>query len=208
MSRKKLSSKKKLTIVIVALLSILLFSVFALYILRQDDTPEYYLPEPSDGPFAEVDWNEDIMSDPEYLALGDRLSVYADIPPFGRYPMTSGEDISLGEEAALLYKVIESIRAGDAELYNSYFSDFYHRIAGEKQSFTQQKLYDIEIKYVKTVEDDNAGVQKVFRVAYKIMENNGTYRNDIASDEMRYVYFYVRAFSGRFEVYSMVYTKF
>jgi hypothetical protein len=206
--KKKLSNKKKLMIVVIASVSILVFSVVSLYILRRDDTPEFYTPPPSDGYFAPVDWNADALSDPAYLELGDRLTVYADAPPFGRYPITSEGDLALGHEAELLYRVIESIRAGNHELYNSFFSDFYLRVAGEKGPFTQQKLYDIELKYEKTVEDDDAGILKVFRVGYKILDNNGTYRNDIASDELRFVYFYVRQFSGRYEVYSMVYTKF
>lgn len=192
---------------IVASVCILVFSVLAIYILEREETPEFYTPLPSDGPFAPIDWSEDIMKDPDYLALGDRLFVYADIPPFSHYPIKDG-DIALGSDAVLLYRVIESVRRGDSELYNSYFSDFYRRIVGEKPPFTPQKLYDIEICYDKTVEDDAAGVLHVYRVGYKIMENNGTYRNDVASDELRYVYFYVRTVSGRSEVYSMLYTQF
>ncbi len=206
--RNQLSNKKKLLIVAITFACILAFSVLALYLLKKDEAPDFYLPEPSDGPFAPVDWGEDALSDPDYLALGDRLTVYADIPSFGRYPVTSDEDLALGNEVLLLYRVIESVRAGDAELYNSFFSDFYRRIAGEKEPFTAQKLYDIEITYQKTFEDDDAGVLSLYRVGYKIMDNNGTYRNDIASDELRYVYFHVRNVSGRFEVYSMVYAKY
>lgn len=205
--KKKLSNKKKLTIVIVAFVCIFAFSAFSIYILERDDTPELYLPPPSDGPFAPIDWSGDALNDPAYLALGDRLLVYADIPPFDRYPLADG-DISLGQEAQLLYRVLESVRCGDSELYNSFFSDFYLKIAGKKERFTQQKLYDIEIRYEKTYEDDSAGVLSVYRVGYKIMDNNGTYRNDIASDELRYVYFYVRTVSGSSEVYSMLYTQF
>ena len=205
--KKKLTNKKKLTIVIVAFACILVFSVFAIYVLRRDQTPKFYFPEPSDGPFAPIDWSEDIMSDPEYLALGDLLLVYADVPPFSHYPMSDG-DLALGADAVLLYRVIESIRAGDAELYNGFFSDFYLRAVGEKPDFTPQKLYDIEITYCKTYEDDTAGVLNMYRVGYKIMDNNGTYRNDIASDELRYVYFCIRMASGGTEVYSMLFTQF
>ena len=206
--RKKLSNRKKLTVVAVAFVSILAFSVLALYILRRDETPDYYIPPPSDGYFAPIDWEADALSDPEYLALGDRLTVYADVPPFAHYPVTDPGDLTLGQNVALLYRVIEAIREGDAELYNSFFSDFHIRIAGEKAPFTQQKLYDIQIIYDKTVEDESAGYLSVYRVGYKIMDNNGTYRNDIASDELRYVYFYVRNVAGRSEVYSMLYLKF
>lgn len=192
---------------IVASVSILVFSVLALYILRLDDTPEFYLPPPSDGPFAPVDWDEDIWADPEYLALGDRLTVYAEIPPFTSYPLTGPDDLSLGDDAALLYRVLQSVRAGDAELYNSFFSDYYRRIAGEKQAFTPQKLYDIRICYEKALIDEKAGYLRLYRVEYRIMDNNGTYRNDIASDELRGVYFYVRSTAQGCEVYSLVYPR-
>lgn len=207
-TRKKLSNKKKLTIVLTAFLSILIFSVVALYILTLDDTPKFYFPPESDGPFAEVDWSDDHLSDPEYLALGDRLSVYADVPPFDNYPIANAEDYTLGNEVLLVYRVLEAVRAGDATLYNSFFSDFYLRVVGEKGAFTQQKLYDIKIQYLKTVQEEDVGNLTVFRVAYKIMDNNGTYRNDVASDEIRFVYFNVRTYGGRLEVYSMTYEKF
>lgn len=205
--KKKLSNKRKLTIVAVAAVSVLVFSVVALYVLRLDDTPEFYFPPPCDGPFAPIDPSEDIWADPDYLALGDRLTVYAEKPPFDSYPIAGPDDLSLGADVAFLYRVLDSVWSGDAELYNSYFSDFYLRVAGEKQDFTPQKLYDVRIRYVKTVNDEKAGYLSLYRIEYKIMDNNGTYRNDIASDESRGVYFYVRATSSGYEVYSIVYPK-
>ena len=206
--KKKLSNKQKLTAVIVAFLIILVLSVLSIFVLEREDTPQFYTPPPCDGPFAEIDSNEDIWQDPDYLALGDRLTVYADKDGMADYPISSADDLTLGRDVALLYSLIEAIRAGDHELYNSYFSDFYLRVAGERGAFTAQKLYDIKIAYQKTFEDEAAGFLNVYRVGYKIMDNNGSYRNDIASDELRYVYFNVRSYSGYSEIYSMVYVNF
>ena len=100
---------------------------------------------------------------------------------------------------------MQAIIEGDADTYNSYFSDQHKRMAGEKAAFTPQKLYDIDLTYLNTTQDDEVGILVQFRVAYKILDNNGTFRNDIGGDQIRYEYYYVRL--GGAQVYKMVYAE-
>ena len=55
------------------------------------------------------------------------------------------------------------------------------------EKFTSQKIYDIDVEFYQEVSDSaNEKVKyEYYIVRYKIMYNNGTFRDDVGSDETR-----------------------
>jgi hypothetical protein len=51
--------------------------------------------------------------------------------------------------------------------------------------FTQQMLYDLNIHTYRTETRDDGSKLVTYKLMYKIMQNNGTYRNDVGSDGAR-----------------------
>ena len=107
-----------------------------------------------------------------------------------------------GEAFAVVYNVIIAIRNGDATTYNFYMG----KKELKKGIFTQQQIYDILITFQPGYTDDEevSYDKAVFKVEYKIHENNGTYRNNIESDASRPIYFIVDNSSGEMLVTDMI----
>ncbi len=58
--------------------------------------------------------------------------------------------------------------------------------------FTQQMLYDINIHSYRTEHLDDGSRLVIYKLMYKIMQNNGTYRKDVGSDGARPEYLVLR----------------
>ena len=140
----------------------------------------------------------DIFEYEEYLGL-DRNIYYAD----GSGLKESVEESKVpnyGEGFAVVYNVIKAIINGDADTYNDYMGE---NILKEDE-FTQQQLYEIVItKDSQTSNKTDTGKiynQYTFTVEYMIHENNGTFRTDFGSDEIKKQYFVVTNQSGKYLV--------
>lgn len=140
----------------------------------------------------------DIMEYDEYLGF-DR-NIYLDDKQTGVKESVSDEQASLhGKGFEVVYFVLRAINEGDCDTYNGYMG----KDALKKGDFTQQQIYDITISPHSSSE--GGGVEEyIFKVTYKIHENNGTYRNTIESDTSRPQYFYVDNSSGKFLVVKIV----
>jgi hypothetical protein len=69
--------------------------------------------------------------------------------------------------------------------------------------FTKQKLYDIEIEFYQetsTNEDGDTVNSFDYWLYYKIRRNNGTFRNDMASDCSRKEYIRVSERDGKWKI--------
>ena len=144
----------------------------------------------------------DIMEYDEYLDL-DR-NVYLNDKHSGVVQSITEEDCdNHGAPTGVLYRVLMAIRAGDHAEYNNYMGQKFLK----KDSFTQQQIYDIEISPYSsgTVKDDGGAYNEyVFKVTYRIHENNGTYRNTIESDVSRPQYFIINDSTGKLLVMDIV----
>lgn len=137
----------------------------------------------------------DIMEYEEYLKL-DRTVYYNNKKSGIRVSVAPEEYYMYGEEFEILCQVLESVIAGDADVYNSFMGDK----SLKKTSFTQQQIYDIEISpystQILTTKEGISYTECVFEVRYKIHENNGTYRNTVDSDMTRPLYFVINDSTG------------
>ena len=86
-----------------------------------------------------------------------------------------------GKEVEYMVEYIYSIIYGDCDEYNSFFSEKYFLENEKEDSFTMQKIYDVDIKKEMPTagsEDGSDYTMYVFRIQYRILENNGTFRDD------------------------------
>ena len=135
--------------------------------------------------FTYPHYDEDITADAVYMELDRRIHLR-------RGPETvaleSAEDAALHSEAvAFLARYFEIVMAGDADAYNSLFTDTYYKSTLPFQRFSPQKIYDIVLQEAELDEDE--GDSYVYYVSYAIHDNDGTFRRDVGSDASRVLVF-------------------
>ena len=109
-----------------------------------------------------------------------------------------------GDAFVMICDILDAINRGDVDAYNSMVNEPLRRT-----SFTQQQIYGIQIQTYskKTMVGKNnlEYIEYVYKVKYKIHENNGTYRNDILSDASRDQYFVINDSSGEMLVMDIIF---
>ena len=98
-----------------------------------------------------------------------------------------------GDAFVMICDILDAINRGDVDAYNSMVDEPLRRT-----SFTQQQIYGILItKESETaVKDGGYYTEYVYKVEYKIHENNGSFRRDIESDASRPQYFVINDSTG------------
>lgn len=199
---KNSKSKKRVWIIIACLVGVLVLCGIMIAIIESVESGEGELE--TWGAIDPLKLHEtygedfDIMEYDAYLGF-DR-NIYLDDKQTGVKESVPQDQASLhGKAFEVVYYVLRAINEGDSETYNAYMgSDTL-----KKGEFTQQQIYDITISPHSSSED--GGIEKyIFKVTYKIHENNGTYRNTIESDSSRPQYFYVNNSSGEFLVVKIL----
>ena len=203
--------KRLLTIIgVVVLVMILLFvisyAIDAYYSSRTNDDSK-----PIDFDFYPADYSENIFDDEEYKALiKDGIISYTD----GATGVTVGVDTDnpqkYGGDVEFMIDYIYTIINGDADAYNTFFTEQYLKEHKKHEKFTMQKLYDVNITKLTSNEvSGKNGSYTVYEFAldYKILENNGTFRNDIGEGSKRQ-YITVTAENGELLINSISTAKY
>lgn len=134
-----------------------------------------------------ADYDENIFEDEEYLKK-DR-TVYYQEGAQGLYLATRQDALNTGELATLFYDYFDAVIHGDHTMLNTFFTAEYFEKNGEKEPFTMQRLYRMEVELINTFYQDQGTPYEIavyeFDVRYAIDRNNGTFRDDLASDTTR-----------------------
>lgn len=196
-------NKKIILIVLVATLLILgLMSIIIALLQMGDDGPEvetYGTVDPSLLHETKEE-NFDILRYEEYLSL-NRSITYKE----------SNISVSIDEESVknydvglqLMYELVGYAIAGDYYEYNS----LIYPDDEKEEPFTQQQIYDVVLtRHSYTEKQGNGGMysEYVYKIEYKIHENNGTFRNDIVSDASRPQYFVINNSTGEVLVMDII----
>lgn len=136
--------------------------------------------------FYEPDWEADIMEDEEYLDRGWYVT----------YTNEMGESVKILDDNYLKYGIgveylsyyFAAIQSGDCETYNALFGDEYYEKNDPIDPFTPQRIYDIQLRLLNESEIDDESYVINYALEYKIMRNDGTFRQDIGSDMARTQY--------------------
>jgi len=136
--------------------------------------------------FYTADFDEDISKDQDYL--GKNREIRYTNQNVSTY-ITEQNIGDLGDTAKFFKDYMNTVITGDYQKYPEYFTEKYKnkknafdKRAQDLQPFTKQKLYDIEVRFLdaKQVDGENGKVTYSFyHVEYKILKNNGTFRNDL-----------------------------
>ena len=187
--------KRNMIIVLVCMVAFAVVAIPLINILDklQSDASEEETTKQTGNFFipATPDYEYDIMQDEEYLQLNRRI-YHCDERSGLTEELTDKNIGGYGPAARVLREAINAIIAGDADAYNSLFSDNYYANNEPESPFTMQRLYDIKITKVnETIKSGEKGkyTQYEYEVEYKIRLNDGTFRTDIGHDESKKQYF-------------------
>jgi len=155
--------------------------------------------------FHPIDYDLDITADSVYMGL-DRYLYYKN----GGETMavTDGNYAKHGRPVEFFGTYFDTVIAGDAETYNTFFTDRYYASNKPRDSFPPQMLYDILIEQLTMTENEDKTVTYTFNVSYKIHKNTGTFRNDIDSDASRVLYYeLIEGMDGTVKIDRITYYK-
>ena len=135
--------------------------------------------------FFEPDYEENILNDADYLDK-NRYIEFTN----GAISVTiaDGRFSEFGKPLVFFNEYFTTVINGDHNTYNGFFTADYYKdkthIPYEK--FTMQRVYNINVELIQEslIESgENYGdTMYIFRVAYMIMKNDGTFRKDMGSD--------------------------
>lgn len=200
-------AKKRVIIIIAVMLGLLVVFAALLAILEGIENGEKngkYEPEAIDPALLHGTKDEefDIMEYPEYLKY-DRSIYYTDQYSGITVSVDESDVPDYGKGFEVVYKLLIAINEGDCDAYN----DLVGSRELEKDGFTQQQIYGIKVvKQSEGVAEYNGKTcnEHIFKVTYKIHENNGTYRDTIMSDASRPQYFVVNDSTGEYLLMEII----
>ncbi len=135
------------------------------------------------------DWESDIFQNKEWLEKSRFITYTENGMSVG---LVDGDYSSYGRAVEMFGEYVDALMKGDAELVNGFYTAEYFESHERFERITMQKLYDIEVEYISRSEITVGGkaVDKyIYKFTYKIMENDGTFRNDLVSDATRAQYY-------------------
>ena len=127
-------------------------------------------------------YGQDIYADEEYMKLNRYIS-YKNGPD--TYMIADGDYLKYGVCMEFFAGYFESVKLGEYEDYDKYFTDEYLKKQSNKDMFAPQKIYDITLEETRTDIHTDGTESHFFYVNYKIFKNDGSFRNDMGSDVTR-----------------------
>lgn len=198
-------AKKRIIIALIAILAILVLlfaTVFVIDYFEASDEENAGVQTISPDEFYPVDWEEDIYLDKDYTDLiSGEFIKYDGQNNEGIVGITPENVQSKGEDVVFLVDMIYDIIEGDVESYNSKFSSEYYKNNTPMEKFTKQKVYDVNITYAQA--ENISGKGTMYCIEYKILKNNGTFRNDILNGSKKQ-YITLVNYSGEIKINSLV----
>ena len=196
------AQKRKLKIIILSvfgislLIAVVYFIVLSLPPKKTESTD--YTDALTDYTFYSV-VDENIFEDEDYTEEMRKIN-FSDVSEGIKEYILNEENISDCEASVVfMYNYINYIISGDVEKYNSCFSQAYYEKVYPKSYFTMQRLYDINLYKVDERYEDGYAIY-IFKLDYKILKNNGTFRKDISSSASRTKTIYVTNREGRLAI--------
>ncbi len=146
-------------------------------------------PKPQTGVFEQIDFDADIELDEDYQ--NELLYMtYTDSEVLA-VTITDGDFAEYDENLVFFNDYFTCLRKGEYERYDTFFTKSYfedNEHTDLEFGFTKQRIYDIFITKTSKGYEEDGNVYRTYEVKYKIMKNDGTFRNDIGSDETRAQY--------------------
>lgn len=196
-NRKKLKTAVLSVGIVLVVLALLAFGLSALLnAVKEPAATSSSLP---DHAFYEPDYEKNIFEDEAYRKL-DSSVLYMD---FGTgETLTEQNYQTVGVASAFFYTYFQAVINGDARTYRSLLSDTYIEEKQPPERFTMQMLYDISVNQIQRSSTAQYQGKEVtayyFSVSYRIFRNDGTFRNDVGSNQSTTQYYELYAVDGTF----------
>jgi len=180
-------------------LLLVLGAFYIISILLQKDKVDYT--EKQEGIFYfSADYDTPPTEDLVYLSK-NRDVMFTD--HLGNGELLTADTAEDKNVKALMYNYFVSLIEGDAEKHASLLSINYKKHFAVQKRFTPQKVYDIDVRFL-TGGTENGVYSDKYQVAYKIYENDGTYRADVGSGVAKLMVFEVVNDNGVYKINSIV----
>jgi len=134
--------------------------------------------------FYPADYSVDPYADPKYmLQIRDVYFVEGNTGVL----VTDETRDTIRNTASFFERYFKLAIEGKFEEFQELFDKSLYNGLKIPEKFTSQKIYDIDVEFYQEVSDSaNEKVKyEYYIVRYKIMYNNGTFRDDVGSDETR-----------------------
>ncbi|MFA6730429.1 MAG: hypothetical protein WCR95_05470 [Eubacteriales bacterium] len=169
--------------------------------------------------FADINYDIDIFEDPIYVSR-ERNITYLEFKTgelIGT-DYTGGENwhgikpkevyLLISDEAAFFRDYFICLISGDYNVYGKFFTKNFFRFYSIPEKFTRQKIYDITVdlydRETITVDGDSVLVEH-YIVAYRIMNNNSSFRGDMGSDVVKPLYFKLIKQAGEIKIEAITF---
>ena len=128
-------------------------------------------------------YDGDIMENAEYLELNRMIDYCNDPQGYGlRQSIVEENEEEFDASVLFLRDYLQTVIAGDATAYNTYFNDIYFENNEPKSAFYQQMLYNMAIYFESTEKQESGDTLTTYRLEYMIYRNNGSFHSDVGSD--------------------------
>lgn len=149
----------------------------------EDPKGENKIPE-EEFYYYPADYETDIFTVPEYLALDRRVKYSPDSSQ--SYLIQNGDYAAEGEPGLVIIgEYLNAVIAGDHEKVNSLYTDKFLEENGAHEKFPPQKLFKIRIKNERVVEEKDGYTVYYFTVSYRIFRNDGLFRLKVDEERER-----------------------
>ncbi len=185
-SRRTVNKAVMLILITFGALLLLIAAATAVLMLLPEEKP----PEPTEIYFYPV-VEENIFEDAHYLSK-DRSVHYCD-DPRGQGITTQITDADRDQfdvKVRFTEIYLNCLMSGDCETLRQLCSEEFLR-KNAIPDFTQQMLYDMYVYFYHSETLDGAELV-TYKINYKILRNNGTYRRDVGSDGAKPEYLVLR----------------
>ena len=174
---KKIGVVKLALMILGGIVLLLLTTVVLLYLLLPEKKPE---PQKEIRFYPVVEQN--IFENQQYLAK-DRSVYYCEDPAgYGRTTVITDADRETFDVKVRFVEIyLNCLISGDRETLKTLCTAEFLK-AQPLPDFTQQMLYDMHIYYQDEEPQEDGSKKFMYRLEYKIFQNNGTYRRDVGSD--------------------------
>lgn len=218
--KKKLKMLSRIFIIAtLALLALLLILWGISFLLQREKIPTRVVDKSIR--FAKVDYDLDIFEDPIYVGRERNISYheygtgYLIGDSYGGTDEWQGispesEYAKYGDEAVFFRNYFICLISGDYENYPGFFTDNFFNYYTIPEKFTKQKIYDISVDLYNREEIEYKGTTALiehYKVSYKIMNNNGSFRGDVGSDLYKPLYFKLLKFNGEIKIEAITFIK-
>ena len=194
--KRKNKKRAKITLIVLLAATVVLT---VLYFLPYDRILSAMFPaetsEEEEIFFYPSDFGTDILKDREYTALSRHLQLTLD----GRETVFIFDDADsekYGPAPAVLWRYLQTLIRGDADGYNSLFTEEYLEENGKQAPYPMQRIYNISAvcysKHTFTKEELDGKYEGItqyrYRLDYSIQYNDGSVRNDMGSGVTKPIY--------------------